>query len=91
MFVLNWWRDIVSVLYDARALSSYQLGHVRLAFSPSCCPSQRFSSIVTRSFLSSPFVFVGKRFKLTCNHIVGHGLRSAEQSPRCLQILLASL
>lgn len=44
-----------------------------------------------RSLLSSPLVVVGKGLKLAGNRCVGHGLGSAEQSPRYLQIFLASL
>jgi hypothetical protein len=44
-----------------------------------------------RSFLSSPLVVGGEGHKLTRNRSVGHGFGSAEQSPCCLQIFLASL
>jgi hypothetical protein len=62
-----------------------------LAFSAGSRSSQCSGRINMRSLLSSPLVVVGKGVKLTRNRSVGHILGSAEQSPCCFQIFLASL
>jgi hypothetical protein len=44
-----------------------------------------------RSSLSSPLAVVGKGLELTRNRSIRHGLNSAEHSPCCFQVFLASL
>jgi hypothetical protein len=62
-----------------------------LVFSANSGSSQCFGCIVEPSLFGSPLVVVGKSLKLSRNSFVSHGFGSVKQSPRCLQIFLASL
>jgi hypothetical protein len=61
-----------------------------LTFTAGGRPCQHLSRIGVRGFFSSPLVVLGKRLELIRDPSVSHFLGSAEQGPRCFQVLLAN-